>query len=318
MSSEAIAVGIDIGGTKLVAGAVAADGKILDRRRTTTPAPRGDTSPDAPERLIATIVDLAMDLGPGLPVGVGVAGIITDGRLEYSPNLAVERLPLRDRLQDRLGAAVMVANDATVAGWGEVVAGAARDVADMVMFTLGTGVGGAVVLGGRPVFGSHGFAGELGHVIVEEGGRACPCGNHGCVEAYSSGTAMAAMAGERLTGSDQPSLLRDMDVVDGKAVTAAAQAGDELAAEVLRTAGFWLGVAAATTVNAFDPGLVLVGGGAAPGAADWVLPAARDAMATRVMGHNHRELPAVALAALGDDAGMVGAALLAASTEGSV
>jgi glucokinase len=317
MSSDAVAVGIDIGGTKLVAAAVAADGRILDRRRTTTPAPRGDTSPDAPERLIDTIVDLATDLGAGLPVGVGVAGIIADGRLEYSPNLAVERLPLRDRLRDRLGTTVMVANDATVAGWGEVVAGGARDALDMVMFTLGTGVGGAVVLGGRPVFGAHGFAGELGHVIVEEGGRACPCGNHGCVEAYSSGTAMAAMAVERLAATQQPSRLRDVDLVDGKAVTAAAQAGDELAEDVLRTAGFWLGVAVATTVNAFDPELVLVGGGAAPGAADWVLPAAREAMATRVMGHAHRQLPDLALAALGDDAGMVGAALLAVSTEGS-
>ena len=315
MTRDAVAVGIDIGGTKLVAAAVAGDGTILDRRRTTTPAPRGDTSPDAPERLVATIADLAADLGPGLPVGVGVAGIVTQGRLEYSPNLAVEHLPLQEELQRRLAVDVVVANDATVAGWGEARAGGARGVDDLVMFTLGTGVGGALVLRGRPVFGTHGFAGELGHLIVAEGGRRCPCGNRGCVEAYSSGTAMGVLASERLATTAAHSLLRQRAVVDGRAVTEAAHAGDALAIEVLEEAGFWLGVAIASTVNAFDPGLVLVGGGAAPGAADWVVPAAAAAMSDRVMGRGHRELPSVALAALGDDAGMVGAALLAVSTE---
>jgi glucokinase len=318
MTRDAVAVGIDIGGTKLVAGAVAADGTILDRRRTTTPAPRGDTSPDAPERLVSTIAGLAEALGPGLPVGVGVAGIIAAGRLEYSPNLAVEHLPLQQELESRLAVEVVVANDATVAGWGEVTAGGAKGVDDLVMFTLGTGVGGALVLRGRPVFGTHGFAGELGHLIVAEGGRLCPCGNRGCVEAYSSGTAMGAMATERLAATDDDSVLRQHPVVDGRAVTEAARAGDQFAIEVLGEAGFWLGVAVASTVNAFDPGLVLVGGGAAPGAAEWVLPAAAASMADRVMGRGHRDLPAVALAALGDDAGMIGAALLAVSTERSV
>lgn len=318
MTRDAVAVGIDIGGTKLVAATVAADGTILERRRTTTPAPRGDTSPDAPERLVSTIASMADDLGPGLPVGVGVAGIITAGRLEYSPNLAVEHLPLQEELQRRLAVDVVVANDATAAGWGEASAGGAQGVEDLVMFTLGTGVGGALVLRGRPVFGTHGFAGELGHLIVAEGGRPCPCGNRGCVEAYSSGTAMGAMARERLAATDEDSILRERAVVDGKAVTEAAHAGDSTAIEVLEEAGFWLGVAIASTVNAFDPGLVLVGGGAAPGAADWVLPTAAESMADRVMGRGHRELPEVALAALGDDAGMVGAALLAVSSEGSM
>lgn len=318
MTAEPVAVGIDIGGTKLVAATVTAQGAIRDRRRTTTPAPRGDLTPGADERLLFVIADMANDLGPGLPVGIGVAGIITDGRLEYSPNLSVEHLPIRAELEQRLGVPVTVHNDATVAGWGERMAGAARDVDDMVMFTLGTGVGGAVVLGGNPVLGAHGFAGELGHVIVEEGGRPCPCGNRGCLEAYASGTAMAKLAIERLAASDEPSGLRDVEVVDGKAVSAAAGAGDDLAQGILRTAGFWLGVATASMVNAFDPSIVVVGGGAAPGAAEWVMPAAREAMETRVMGHAHRDLPEIVLAALGDDAGMVGAALLAVSTEGPV
>jgi glucokinase len=315
MRGDAVAVGIDIGGTKLVAAAIAADGTVLDRRRTTTPVPRGERSPDGPERLVATIVDLATELGPGLPVGVGVAGIITHGRLEYSPNLSVVGVPIAQELVSRLNVPVVVANDATVAGWGEVCAGAAVGVADVVMFTLGTGIGGALVVGGRPVVGTHGFAGELGHLIVEEGGRACPCGNRGCVEAYASGTAIAAMAMERLRATDDPSILRDRDRIDGRAVTEAAHAGDQFAAGILDDAGFWLGVAMASAVNAFDPGLVVVGGGAAPAAAEWLLPAARAAMGPRVMGHAHRQLPEVALAALGDDAGMVGAALLAVSTE---
>jgi len=315
MTEDAVAVGIDVGGTKLVAAAIGADGTVIDRRRTTTPAPRGDRNRDAAERLVATIADLATELGPGLPVGVGVAGIITRGRLEYSPNLSVVGVPIEQELVSRLGVPVVVANDATVAGWGEVCAGAAVGVPDVVMFTLGTGIGGALVLGGRPVVGTHGFAGELGHLIVEEGGRACPCGNRGCVEAYASGTAIAAMATEGLSATDDPSILRNHERIDGKAVTEAAHAGDRFAAGILRHAGFWLGVALASAVNAFDPALVLIGGGAAPGAAEWLLPAARAAMGPRVMGHTHRQLPDVALAALGDDAGMVGAALLAVSTE---
>ncbi|MEX0834963.1 MAG: ROK family protein, partial [Nitriliruptor sp.] len=190
-------------------------------------------------------------------------------------------------------------------------AGAARGRDEVVMFTLGTGVGGGVVSGGQLRQGAHGFGGELGHVIVEEGGRPCPCGNRGCIEAYASGTAIALAARDRLVDPDRPSTLRDATDLTGRAVTEAAQVGDALAQSVLVDVGRWLGVAAASVVNALDPEVILIGGGAAEATAPWVLPAAERALGERVLGRNLRPLPPFELATLGDDAGMVGAAMLA-------
>jgi glucokinase len=189
----------------------------------------------------------------------------------------------------------------------------------VVLFTLGTGVGGGLVLDDRLLVGRHGFAGELGHMIVSDGGRPCPCGNRGCIEAYASGTAIAAITRERL--ADEPgraSLLRDEDEINGKAVTRAALAGDELATQVLTEVGGWLGVATANMVNVVDPGVVLIGGGAALATSRWVLPAAEAALAERMIGASMRDPVPIELAALGDDAGMVGAALLAADLDAAV
>jgi glucokinase len=300
-------VGIDVGGTKFVAGLLDAAGGVLDRRRVATP--RGDA-----DALLDRLSELARALGPGLPVGVGIAGIVDrSGSVRYGPNLGITDLPVASLLAERLGVRVAVGNDASVALHGEQRAGAGAGVDDVVMLTLGTGVGGGLMLGGRLVEGAHGLGGELGHVIVHDGGRLCPCGNAGCLEAYASGTAIAARAHDRLaTGAVESVLLeRPLDEVDGKLVTAAALGGDAFAVEVLAEAGHWLGVGIASLVNAFDPELVLVGGGAGIHAAELVLPAARRVVAERVMGAAHRPPVRIELAALGDDAGMVGAGLLA-------
>lgn len=303
--SEVVAVGVDVGGTKLLALAVAQDGSIVGRERRTSPT--GD-----PEALVEAVTELARGLGGQVPVGAGVAGIVDrDGVVRYGPNLDVSNLPLQGRLTDALGVPVTVANDATVALHGELRAGAARGARDVVMVTLGTGVGGAVVVDGGLVDGTTGMAGELGHVIVRDGGRECPCGNRGCLEAYASGSAIGRVAEERLDGSDDPSGLRDVDVVDGKAVTLAALDGDELALDVLREAGYWLGVGLTGIVNILDPELVVVGGGAATMASPIMLPAAFDVLSRRILGAEHRPVPELVPASLGDDAGAVGAALLA-------
>lgn len=305
--SRPVCVGIDVGGTKFVAGALAADGTVLERRRVATPRRDADA-------LLDQLVDLASDLGPGLPVGVGIAGIVDrTGTIRYGPNLGVTDLPLAALLGERLGVRVAVRNDASVALLGEQRAGAGAGVDDVVMLTLGTGVGGGVMLGGRLVEGAHGLGGELGHVIVHDGGRLCPCGNAGCLEAYASGTAIAARAHDRLATGAVASVLLDgeLDELDGKRVTAAALGGDAFAREVLEEVGHWLGVGIASLVNAFDPELVIVGGGAGTHAADLVLPTARRVAAERTMGAAHRPPARIELAALGDDAGMVGAGLLA-------
>lgn len=304
-SDEAVAVGVDVGGTKLLALAVTVDGEVVGRERRTSPV--GD-----PDALVDEIVGLVGSFGGSRPVGAGVAGIVgRDGVVRYGPNLDIEDLALRERLEDALGVPVTVVNDATVALFGELRAGAARGARDVVMLTLGTGVGGAVVVDGRLVDGATGMAGELGHVPVLDGGRECPCGNKGCLEAYASGSAIGLVARERLELTDEPSDLRDVDVVDGKSVTMAALEGDGLALEVLRAAGYWLGVGLTGIVNALDPELVVVGGGAATTAAPIVLPEAFGVLSRRILGAGHRPVPEIVQAGLGDDAGAIGAALLA-------
>lgn len=304
--SEPVAIGVDVGGTKLVAAVVAADGTVLQRRRQRTPAADGD-------RLVDTLTDLVGELDDGLPVGVGIAAIVDPaGTVRYGPNIGVRDYPLAQRLRARLGRPVAVKNDATAAAYGEYCAGAAADVDDVVMITLGTGVGGGVIVGGRLVDGRSGFAGELGHVIVSEGGRQCPCGNHGCLEAYASGTAIGLTARERLVDRTVESPLREIVQLDGKAVTSAARDGDGFARQVLRDAGRWLGVGLASLANVLDPAVIVVGGGAAIQAGEFMIPPAREAMAARLLGEQFRSPPEVVPATLSDDAGMVGAGLFAA------
>lgn len=308
--ADPVAIGMDIGGTKLVAARVAADGTFEDRRRLATPA--GDEA-ELIETIISLVDALTPEDGTRLPVGLGIAAIVDRaGVAVYGPNIGARELPIARILADELGVHVAVGNDANVAAYAEAKVGAGAGHDDVVMITLGTGVGGGIVVDGRLVVGASGYGGELGHIIVEEGGRPCPCGNTGCLEAYTSGTAFAAIAAERLRADGEGSSLHLADVLDGKAVTQAALAGDDLALGVLREAAGWLGVGLASVVNALDPAVVVIGGGAAIEPADILLPVAREAMARRLMGRAHREPPRVELAALGDDAGLVGAALLAA------
>jgi glucokinase len=306
------ALGIDIGGTQLRAAVVAPDGRIVDRERRPTPA-------EDPTSLVDTLVELIGDVrsqhGPGMPVGIGIAGLVTaDGTVRYGPNIGIRDLPLAARLRVGTGAEVVVANDASVAALAEQRVGAGRDHRDLVLVTLGTGVGGGVVVAGRLLTGAGGFAGELGHVVVAEGGRPCPCGNRGCIEAYASGSAIGALARDRLVDPTTVTSLRELDQVQGPDVTAAARAGDGVAIEVLTEAGSWLGVALGSVVNVLDPEIILLGGGAAEAASHWMLPAARDAMASHLVGSRWRTAPPIRLAELGDDAGVVGAAMLALDT----
>jgi glucokinase len=311
--SQPVAIGIDVGGTKLVAATIAADGTVLDRQRRETPA-RDETL------LLRTLDRAIRELGGGeqqLPVGVGIAGLVTpDGDVRYGPNIGIRDLELASRLEQTAGVPVTVLNDASAAAFGEQRVGAGRGHRDVVMFTLGTGVGGGVVVDGQVLLGHGGFAGELGHVIVAEGGRACPCGNRGCVEAYASGTSIGLIARERLVDLSVDTLLRDEVELTGRGVTQAALAGDAFATSVLVEAGHWLGVAAGTLVNVLDPEVILLGGGAAVQTSRWIVPAAEAALADHLIGSPWRVPPAFELAALGDDAGMVGAALLAADRYG--
>jgi glucokinase len=304
--SDLAAIGIDVGGTNARAALVTRDGEIVERRR--RPTPVGDA-----DGLVATLAQLIGEFDPALPVGLGIAALVgPDGMLHYSPNIGVRDLPLAERLRAEVHNPVRMLNDASAAALGEQRAGAGRGIDDVVLLTIGTGVGGGVVADGRLVMGHQGFGAELGHLIVEPDGRRCPCGNRGCLEAYASGTAIGLHAREGLVDHSIASSLRDETELSGREVSAAAAAGDAFAASVLTEVGRWLGIAVASLTNALDPKLVLIGGGAAQATAPWVLPPVRETVARRIIGAGWRTPPTVQLASLGDDAGVIGAGLHAA------
>jgi glucokinase len=307
------AVGVDVGGTKIAAGVVDADGGLHRPCRRPTP--------DDAAALIREGARLAGELDDtGAPVGVGVAGFVDlGGTVRAAPNLpALNGWSVQDRLADALGVPVTVCNDADGAAWGELHGGAGRGLGSLAMLTVGTGVGGGLVLHGRLVRGAQGAAGELGHMIVDEGGPACPCGNRGCLEAHASGRAIARKARERRdAGQLAAGSALDREGLRGEDVAAAANEGDADALAVLADAGFWLGVGAASIANAVDPPLVVVGGGAAE-AGELLLEPARRACADRVLGVGlgGRESPALMLGELGAHAGLIGAGLLALQDTG--
>ena len=310
-----LAVGVDIGGTKVAAGLVGEDGAVLDYVRRETPV-------DV-EAISVLVAELATDIQAranveGLPVGVGAAGLIDlDGVVRYAPNLAWRDYPFRTRLTELLGGPVVVENDASAAAWGEYRAGAGTAArTTLVMLTLGTGVGGGLVVGDSLVRGANGMGAEFGHIVVNEGGPPCQCGNRGDLEALASGSALGRMAREALEAGEVPpgSPLREGPPT-GKAVTIAAHDGDKTALRILETAGFWLGVGIGSLINALDPEMVVVGGGAMQ-AGELILGPARAAAAARIMGRGHRPVPPVVRARLADQAGLVGAGLLALERTG--
>jgi glucokinase len=309
------AVGIDVGGTKIAAGLVAADGGVVHAVRRDTP-----TEPEAIDGLIAELAaDLRRTAGrDDLPVGVGVAGLLDlDGVMRFAPNLPYRDHPVRARVSALLGSPVVVENDANAAAWGEYRAGAgAAARSSLVMITLGTGVGGGLVLGDAMVRGGHGMGAEFGHIIVDEGGPLCRCGNHGDLESWSSGSALGRMAREAVAAGEVPAGSPLLDgTPTGRSVTDAAHGGDAVALGILARAGFWLGVGIASLVNALDPEVVVVGGGAMH-AGDLILAPARAAAAARIAGRDHRAEVPVIPARLADAAGVIGAGLLALERDG--
>lgn len=306
---SAVAIGVDIGGTRLRAASLGADGTILEHESTARPAGDGTQFADQAVQAVADLVDR---LGSELPVGIGIASVVDDrGWLVNAPNLGVEGYPLQDRVTEAVGREVVVVNDASAACYAEWHLGAGRDHDDVLLLTVGTGVGGGAVVGGRLLRGAHGMATEFGHIVLCDGGRRCGCGNHGCLEAYASGRAVGDVAAEWLAEGRSSAALAHEPVIDGEAVTRAAAQGDQLALDVVTEAGRWLGIGIASLVNALDPGIVLVGGGAGAAMEQWLLPAARSASEPRILGHRRRPLPRIVAAALGDEAGVAGAGLLA-------
>ena len=313
--SARLAIGIDAGGTKiegLLVDVSKPGGPILDRRVAGTPA-------QDPEAVTRTIVAVALELMTGrsdvVAVGVGAAGMVSvDGTIRFAPNLAWRELPLRERVAGAVGVPTYVDNDANVAAWGEFRFGAGRGCTDMLLVTVGTGIGGGVVSGGQLSRGAHGFSGEIGHVIVEPNGPPCGCGNLGCWEQVAAGRAIDRLGREAATEHPEGRLMElaggDPSSIDGRLVTAAAKEGDPVAVRILSEVGRRLGEGIAGLVNILDPEVVVIGGGAIE-AGDLLLEPARVAYRDAVEAPQHRPEVRLVAAALGNDAGAVGAADLA-------
>ena len=308
-----VAIGLDLGGTKCLGLAVGEDGEVLAERKVPTPAEGGAVLLDA---LAAVAAEVAAAAGAEpASVGVGAPGLVdAAGVLQAAPNLAHGTgLPIGAGLAERLGVPVQVDNDVTCAAFGEWVAGAAFGVDDVLLVALGTGIGGGLVVGGRLARGAHGYAGEIGHMVVDPHGPPCPCGQRGCWERFASGGGLGRLAREAAMAGLAPGVVAlaggDSEAVRGEHVTDAAEQGDPGARAVLDDFAWWLALGLANLTNIFDPDRIVLGGGLVEDSALWI-DATRRSFAGRTVGASSRPKVPIVPAALGVRAGAVGAALL--------
>lgn len=298
--------GIDVGGTKFLGVVIADDGSVVAERR--RPTPKGS------ESLVEALADFARSLGDWDSLGIGVPGLVTRaGVLRASPNLTdVTELDVKDRVSEALDRSIHVDNDATCATLAEWHFGAGRGLDDLVLVTLGTGIGGGIVMGGRLQRGANGFAGEIGHMVVDPDGPRCPCGRRGCWERYASGSALARLAREASAiGSSRVVELAggDTATVTGEHVVAAARDGDSIAESVIDEFARWIAIGLVNLANALDPRALVIGGGLAASADVLAEPVAkwfRDLL----YAPGFRPHPTLEFARFGERAGAVGAALL--------
>lgn len=302
-------VGVDVGGTKCLAVALEA-GRIIDERRVPTPA--GEPAVlDAVAGVVAEVAGTGQLRG----VGIGMPGFVDrEGVLRFAPNLpGVVDFPIRAELEARLGIPVRADNDATCAAWGERQLGAAQGYNDVILVTLGTGIGGGIVAGGSLMRGANGFGGEIGHMVINTDGPPCPCGQRGCWERYASGSGLAAIA-QRAAGEGRaPRVLAraggEPQLVRGEHVTVAAAEGDAGARAILAELGWWVALGLVNLANIFDNQAFVLGGGLIE-AGDLLIDPVRAAFANLLTGAAYRPAVDILPATLGEHAGAIGAACL--------
>lgn len=307
-----LTVGIDIGGTKIAGGVVDAAGAIVEKLRIDTPAEQTAIT----DAVVGMVRDLAGRHDVAV-VGVAVAGFVSkDGSTVIaSPNIPWRDVPMRDIVQSGTGLPVVLENDANAAGWAEHRYGAGRGHGHLVMLTLGTGVGGAIILDGELLHGGHGIAAELGHIRFVRDGRRCGCGQRGCLEQYASGRALQRAADEIAdgggTGAALAALREERGRIPGREISRLARAGDPGALEAVQRIATALGEGCGGLQAVLDPEVFVVGGGVAQ-LGEHLLEPVRRAYATAVPGLEARPLAEFTSAELGNDAGIIGAADLAA------
>jgi len=311
-----LTIGVDIGGTKIATGVVDETGKILDQIRTPTDA----NDPASIDRAIAASCNALMsryDIGA---IGIAAAGFVNSDRatVSFAPNIGWRNYPLAENVKALLAndVPIVIENDANAAGWAEFKFGAGREVTDMLMLTVGTGLGGAIIIDGRLVRGKFGAGAEVGHMQIVPHGHSCGCGHEGCWEQYASGSALTKHARRAVVSRPDlgAALLEaaggDPDNITGPLITKTAEAGDPLAIKVFDELGHWLGHGAASVTALLDSELIVIGGGVAE-TGDLILQSARTAFKNRLSAFAHRPVAQIELAQQGNDAGMIGAADLA-------
>lgn len=309
-----LTVGVDIGGTKIAAAVVDEAGTIVETETEPTPA----TNPDALADAVAACVERLRRRHDVEGVGIGAAGFVDVDRstVLFAPNIDWEDEPLGSHVHKRVGLPVVVENDANAAAWGEFRFGAGKDADDLLLITVGTGIGGGLISHGELFRGSYGLAFEVGHLRVVPAGVLCGCGRYGCWEQYASGTALVREARDRMS-SELPEALpladlvaSDPTAITGPMVTELAQEGDPLCRELLDDVGRWLGEGIASLTAVLDTSVVALGGGVAA-AGDLLLRPATSAFIRTLPAARHRTNADLRLATLGNQAGMIGAADLA-------
>jgi glucokinase len=323
-AGASVTFGIDIGGTKVLGIALGEGNDIVAEARAPTPAGTGDVVgslvADAVARVVVELdhalgVSGTTPVGGATPVGVGAPGMVDrGGRLCFAPNLPqAHGVDWTELIGDRLpGRDVLIENDANFAVLAEHRLGAARGHDDVVMATLGTGIGGGIVTDGRVQVGSAGFAGEIGHMVVDPAGPPCPCGRRGCWERFASGAGLGVRAREAALAGRLAEVVRvaggDPESVRGEDVSVAAAAGDPAARQVIEEVGWWIGFGLANLACVLDPDCFVLGGGVVR-AGDLLVDAARATFTELVEGGDRRPLAVIVPAAFGERAGAVGAAL---------
>jgi glucokinase len=312
VSTPRIAVGVDIGGTKVLGALVDETGTVLSEHRVPSP----DPWPEMRDAIVG-VIEVLREGEPGVrAVGVGAAGMIDlDGVIHYAPNVpGFRRVPVRAAVAEATGLPTIVDNDANVAAYGEIKVGVAQGLRDALVITLGTGIGGGVIVEGRVLRGANGFAAEIGHFQIDPDGPMCACGERGHWEAMASGNALGRMAREAAAAGRLPSILElaggQIEVIDGHHVSDAARAGEPDALALVDQYSYNVAIGLVGLANIFDPALIAISGGLVRDGELFLGPM-RAHFRGHIEGAAYRPAPEIVPAEMGERAGVIGAALLA-------
>lgn len=312
MTAPRVAVGVDIGGTKVLGALVDESGAVLHEHRVPSPGPW----PEMREAIVGVINELRRDVPEVDAVGVGAAGMVDlDGVIHYAPNVPGFRtVPVRASLAEATGLPTVVDNDANTAAYAEIKVGVAKGVRDALVITLGTGIGGGVIVDGRVLRGANGFAAEVGHFQIDPAGPMCACGEVGHWEAMASGSALGQMARDAAAAGNAPSILERaggrIDAIVGHHVSDAASVGAPDALVLVDQYSLNVAIGLVGLANIFDPSVIAISGGLVNDGEIFLEPVRRHFLG-RIEGAEYRVTPEILPAAMGERAGVIGAGLLA-------